>query len=91
MLLEDLMDIVENHNSLGWSVQEQLQSVFAAWSHDCLDEVIEEQNTNALRMIRDWLRSANRSLEGDSANEIAGAIDRFLDGLSGEGEGDEEE
>jgi len=65
--------------------------VFAAWSHDCLDEVIEEQNTNALRMIRDWLRSANRSLEGDSANEIAGAIDRFLDGLSGEGEGDEEE
>ncbi len=60
MSIEELLELCQRYNDLGWAVQEQLASVVDG-------EALEEQNLNALEMIRKFLRKC------DDAG-IAGAL-----------------
>lgn len=64
---EELLAIAEDYADLGYAVQEQVRVVL----HD--GESAEDQNPNALRMIRQWLRSC-RGFNDDLDAEIEDAI-----------------
>lgn len=71
MKLEKLIELCREWNGLGWSVQEQAEGVILH------AEDLEEQNSNALRMVADFLKSAERAGITD-AEEYRGEIDRYL-------------
>lgn len=51
MLADDFITIAKQYNDLGWSVQEQLQSVLDG-------DRLEDQNINALKMIACFMHLA---------------------------------
>ena len=70
MDLELFLELAKSYNGLGWAVQEQLESVVKG-------EPMEEQNSNALRMIADWLGGACDDVEG--AGDLAEELEQYID------------
>lgn len=74
MELQDFVSLCQDFSNLGWAVQEQLTDVLDG-------EELEEQNPNALGMIRDFLKDAV-SYAGEGAlfgaEELADEIDQYL-------------
>lgn len=52
MKIEDLLDLCQRYSDMGWAVQEQLASVIDG-------EALEDQNGNALEIIRKFLRKCD--------------------------------
>ncbi len=66
----ELLDLCERYRDMGWAVQEQLAAVIEG-------EPIDEQNSNALEMIRKFLRKCDDAGVSD-ALEIADGIHDHL-------------
>jgi len=71
MELERFIELAKTYNSLGWAVQEQLESVVKG-------EPAEEQNSNALSMIVDFLNDAGDDVE--SARDLAEELEQYVEG-----------
>jgi hypothetical protein len=67
MDLARLMEICKAYNKLGWAVQDQLHDVLENKNYD-------DQNRNALELIKDFLNDASDVCE-DASTEVSGIID----------------
>lgn len=67
--LERFLELSERYKDLGWAVQEQLAAVLRG-------EAMEEQNSNALKMIASFLWDASEIIDG--AEDMACEIDEYL-------------
>jgi hypothetical protein len=76
--LTEFLELADEWSGLGWAVQEQLK----ACEEDNSEETFEEQNPNALEMICDFLRKADRAgVEG--ASQLEEELVAYLSGTSG--------
>jgi hypothetical protein len=72
MSLETLLDMCKAYSELGWAVQQQLHAVADG-------EDMEEQNGNAVKMIRSFLSKA-ASVGVDDADVYVDSVDAYLQG-----------
>jgi hypothetical protein len=70
MDLELFLELAKTYNNLGWSVQEQLESVVRG-------EPMQEQNSNALAMIASFLGGACDHIEG--AGDLAEELEQYIE------------
>lgn len=70
MTLNQFIRIAKAYNALGWSIQEQLNGIVNQ------TQSLEDQNTNALEAITDFLENLSPMIE--DADDFADRIKGFL-------------